>query len=366
MSLSSWLRLLATDGLGPARTAALLEAFGSAEAVLEAAPSRLVAAGIPSKVVDALLSERSAEAAAQTESACKRLDIAVVVRDDPRYPAPLLRAPAAPPVLFLRGDAAALSRPQVAIVGTRKAGRYGRTLAAEFAAGLARAGLAITSGLALGIDGAAHEGALSAAGVTVAVCGTGLDTVYPPEHVDLAGRIIATGGALVSELPPGSPPRRRNFPYRNRIIAGLALATVVVEAPRGSGALITAHHAVDAGREVLVLPGRVDNPNFSGSHALLREGARPVTSVADVLSELPAGVARPPASVDERAAPRRAPPDLPAEERKLWDALEDGPMDAAGLADLCGIALPRVLATLVRLQMRGLVARLPGGRFERL
>ena len=201
------------------------------------------------------------------------------------FPQLLAQIPNPPRTLWVRGDSAALSRPAVAIVGSRAASADGLAIAGDISADLVRAGFAIVSGMARGIDSAAHAAALDAHGVTVAVLGTGADVVYPPEHRDLASR-IAMCGALVSELPPGTPPRAFHFPLRNRIISGLSKAVVVIEAPEASGALITAREALDQGRDVMVVPGRVAGGRNRGGHGLLKDGAKLVEGVVDILQEL--------------------------------------------------------------------------------
>jgi DNA processing protein len=203
----------------------------------------------------------------------------------PGFPSLLAQIPNPPRTLWVRGDAGALDRPAVAIVGSRAASPDGLAIAGDIAADLVRAGLVIISGMARGIDSAAHAAALDAHGVTIAVLGTGVDRVYPPEHRELAAR-IASCGALVSELPPGTPPRAFHFPLRNRIISGMSRAVVVVEAPEASGALITAREALDQGRDVMVVPGRVPGGRNSGGHALLKDGAKLVEAAVDILQEL--------------------------------------------------------------------------------
>ncbi len=206
------------------------------------------------------------------------------------FPPLLAQIPNPPRTLWVRGDVGALANPAVAIVGSRAASSDGLTIASDIAADLVRAGVVVVSGLARGIDSAAHAAALDAHGVTVAVLGTGVDRVYPPEHGELASR-IATCGALVSELPPGTPPRAFHFPLRNRIISGLSRAVVVIEAPEASGALITAREALDQGREVMVVPGRVPGGRNRGGHGLLRDGAKLVEAAVDILQELGLGAA---------------------------------------------------------------------------
>lgn len=285
----------------------------------------------------------------------------------PLYPPLLAETSGAPPVLYVLGDAHTLSARQVAMVGARSATAAGRTIAREFAAALGRAGLTVTSGLALGIDGASHEGALAAGAATVAVCAHGLDQVYPREHGDLARR-IRERGALVSRFPPGTPPRRRHFPQRNGLLSGLAAATLVVEAARHSGSLITARCAMQHGRPVLAVPGSIRNPLAAGCHELLRQGARIAESASDVLREL--GI---PFS-DQEVAPRApagsgAPPGLPPLDKDseiLLDALGFEPVSVSTLVERTGLASGCIASMLLILELRGRVALHPGGRYCRL
>ena len=205
--------------------------------------------------------------------------------NDPRYPAWLRMLPDPPPVLWVRGDLTAFEPVSVAIVGSRSASQYARQVARQLAAGLAAEGLIVTSGMARGVDGAAHEACLAAGGRTIAVLGTGIDVMYPPEHAGLAER-IAANGLLVSELPPRTPPWKSNFPRRNRIISGLSRAVVIVEASEKSGSLITARTALEQGREVMAVPGSILHGRNRGAHALIKDGAMPVESAADILGAL--------------------------------------------------------------------------------
>jgi DNA processing protein len=270
-------------------------------------------------------------------------------------------------VLYVLGDSRILASPQLAMVGARSATAGGRATAREFASALTRAGLTITSGLALGIDAASHEAALAAGGSTLAVCGHGLDRVYPRENHSLARR-IRERGALVSELPPGTPPRRDLFPRRNRIISGMALGTLVVEAARGSGSLITAGYANEQGREVFAIPGSIRNPLAHGCHQLIREGAKLVETPDDVLSELPVFMLN-----QTLAVPETPPPGPPAgqvpldkEYEMLLDALGFEPVSINTLVDRTGLPSGSVASMLLILELGGRVAPHPGGRYGRL
>jgi DNA processing protein len=287
----------------------------------------------------------------------------ILLYTDPQYPPLLRETSSAPATLYVLGSPAALASPQLAMVGSRNPTPAGRATAREFAAWFARAGLTVTSGLAFGIDAACHEGALAGGGLTVAVCGSGLDRIYPPEHAALAARIGAHG-ALVSEFPPRTPPLRPNFPRRNRIISGLSLGTLVVEAARQSGSLITARLAAEYGREVFAIPGSIHSPVSRGCHQLIKDGAKLVEEAADVLSELKISVpkeqltARPSELANEVA--------LDNEYEMLLDALGFEPATIDTLVARTSLPGESVASMLLILELGGRVAALPGGRYGRI
>ncbi|WP_428992282.1 DNA-processing protein DprA [Pseudoxanthomonas suwonensis] len=295
--------------------------------------------------------------------------------DDPRYPPLLRQAPDPPLALFVDGDPDALWRPAVAVVGSRGASAAGRDNARLFAQALCRAGLAVASGLAAGIDAAAHEAALAVPdGLTVAVLGTGPDVPYPRRHAGLRERIAATG-AVVSEHPPGTPPRAHQFPCRNRIIAGLSLGTLVVEAAVRSGALITARLAAEAGREVFALPGSIHHPLARGCHRLIREGAQLVEQPAEVLAGIAPLAGRLAASLAPEPGPSgglgQAPPGLPAasgaiapDHDRLWDALGHDPTPMDALVERTGLTTAAVSSMLLAMELDGRVV-VEHGRYTR-
>jgi DNA processing protein len=290
----------------------------------------------------------------------------LLTAEDPRYPQPLAAVPGMPPALFVEGEPLALSRPQVAIVGSRAATAAGRETAFDFAARLAAHGFAITSGLAAGIDAAAHRGALAAGGVTIAVCGTGLDRVYPAEHRALA-TAIAESGALVSEFPIGTPPQSQNFPRRNRLMSGLARGVLVIEAASRSGSLITARLAGEQGREVMAVPGSIHNPLARGCHRLIKEGAALVETVDDVLAALGVSAA---ADAEQRAPQggddgKFSPGALDSEAEMLLNALGFGPTDLDRLLERTGLPAHSVISKLQLLELEGHVESLAGGRYGR-
>lgn len=271
---------------------------------------------------------------------------------DPAYPVALTTIPDPPPVLWARGVVGALAVPAVAIVGSRAGSEYALAVAERLAADLATCGIAVVSGLARGVDSAAHRGALSGNGVTIAVLGSGVDVIYPPEHDGLA-RDIAACGAVISELVPGTPPQPHLFPLRNRIISGLVRAVVVIEAGERSGSLITARCALEQGREVLAVPGNVLSGRNRGAHALLRDGARIVESADDILEEL--GMSR-----------RGERPASPESDPVLARLTPGEPLDLDAIAERSGLTAARLLPRLFDLELEGLVRRVGGGRFVRI
>lgn len=295
----------------------------------------------------------------------EKAQITVLTRGDPAYPSLLEEIDDPPPVLYVRGDLVDADDPAVAIVGSRRASPYGLAMARILARDLAEGGVTVISGLARGIDAAAHGGALAATGGrALAVLGSGPDVIYPPEHRRLAAA-VARRGALLSEFPPGTPPLPRHFPWRNRIISGLARGVVVVEAAIGSGSLITARLALDQGREVYAVPGPVTAPGSHGTHDLLRQGARLTTSAADVVDEFPADIMR---RVARRIAARleAPPPDLEPAALEVWNALD--PADSRSIDDLArrtGLAVPALVSALLELELRSLARAFPGPRYAR-
>lgn len=362
----AWFRLLATPGLGRATARRLLAACGSPEGVLRAPRATLQALAAPEVVralgaADATTDERLALVRRWLRDGAARC---VVTVGDPPYPPRLLQTADPPLMLYVEGEAARLAAPSLAIVGSRSATAQGLDNARAFAAALGREGLVVVSGLAVGIDAAAHQGALEAPAGTIAVLGTGLEPVYPPRHAALARR-IAAHGVLVSEHAPGTPPLRENFPQRNRVIAGLSLGTLVVEAAVASGSLITARQAAEAGREVFAIPGSIHSPQARGCHALIKQGAKLVESAADILDEL-RGTPGLPGMAPARAstAPEGTPPDS-GQADPLLDALGHDPVTLDALLARTGYGTGELNARLLELELDGRVARLPGGLFQR-
>mgnify|MGYP005851055149 CR=1 FL=1 len=364
--LAAWLRLLLSPGVGRDTARRLLAAFGAPQAVFAASVAARRAV-VPPPVADALADPPEAWPA-QCDAVAAWLDAdatrRVVTLGDALYPPALLQTADPPLLLFVQGRAELLAaRNALAIVGSRNPTAQGRDNARAFAAHFARAGWTVVSGLALGVDGAAHEGALEGGGGTVAVMGTGIDRIYPARHRELAHR-IARDGALVSEFPLGTPPLAGNFPQRNRVIAGLARGTLVVEAALESGSLITARLAAEAGREVFAIPGSIHSPQSRGCHALIKQGAKLVETAEDVAEELRgAGAGMRQASLPLVAVP--APADAPAPEDPLLAAMGHDPVTLDALLARTGETVQRLSARLLDLELEGRIARLPGGLYQR-
>lgn len=360
--LTAWLRLLETPQVGRESARKLLAAFGSPQSVLDAptaarkevvsSATATALAKVPDTVV-ALVDATVNWLANATADAARQ----VLTLGDPSYPHLLLETADPPLLLYLQGDANLLHTPGLAVVGSRNPTPQGKENARSFSAHLSQAGFTIVSGLALGVDGAAHEGGLSGPGSTVAVIGTGLDRVYPRRHLELAHR-ISTQGLMVSEYSIGTPPLPPNFPMRNRIIAGLTRGTLVVEAALQSGSLITARLASEAGRDVFAIPGSIHSPQSRGCHALIKQGAKLVDGAQDVLEELP---------LQGLMAPATAEPDPPQESGDpLLQALGFDPVNLDSLVARTGWSAALLNTRLLELEMAGQVARLPGQLFQRV
>jgi DNA processing protein len=359
----TWLTLGLAAGITGANINDLVGRFGSVESAVVASKEELLATGISAKGVrDILAPDR------QQQARCRDWlgtpDCNIITWSDSRYPPLLREISAAPPLLFVRGDADALSLPQLSIVGSRSATPGGLDSARRFAGHLVKAGFSITSGLALGIDGAAHRGALVAGGRTVAVLGTGPDIIYPREHASLADD-IAANGVLVSEYVPGCQPRRYQFPQRNRIISGLALGTLVVEAGQRSGALITARNATEQGREVFAIPGSIHNPVARGCHRLIRSGAKLVETADDIIEELAGMVAGFAALIEQNTAREKycGEPALDTEYKRLLGLMGWDPVAIDTLITRSGLTADVVSSMLLILELEGHVDPLTGGYY---
>lgn len=359
--LAAWLRLLLTPGVGLESARKLLAAFGLPEAVF-AQPASAWQTVLGTRAALALQTPPE-DLDAQVDRVLTWLagspDHHVLTLADPRYPSELLQMADPPLMLYVLGDVQALHHPRrLAIVGSRNPTPQGEANARQFAQALGQAGICVVSGLALGVDGAAHDGALLGGSLTVAVVGTGLDRVYPKRHLDLAHRIAAQG-AIVSEYPLGTPPLPENFPQRNRIIAGLSQGTLVVEAAVKSGSLITARLAAEQGREVFAIPGSIHAPQSRGCHALIRQGAKLVESAQDILEDLH-HTATPVAADDAHTATGGN-----AQEDDLLQAMGYDPVSLDALQARTGLDTAHLQARLFELELCGDIARLPGGLLQR-
>jgi DNA processing protein len=350
----AWLALALVPGLGPARARRLASDAGGPEAAARLSPAALARHGVSPGVIAAWPEGRGRVDGELARLA--QLDAALICLDDPAYPE-RLRSIADPPlVLALRGVLGA-DEPAVAVVGARRASGYGRRAAEELARGLASVGITVISGLATGIDAAAHRAALAARGRTAAVLATGLDRVYPSWHATLAAQ-VAAHGALVTEFPCGTAPLPHHFPRRNRLISGLALGTIVVEAAPGSGSLITARYALEQGREVFAVPGPIGERLHEGTNQLIQQGAKLVRGVEDVLDEI-----APPLRA-RLAVPRTAPPALTAVEARVLDAVRPGDTHVNEVIARTALEPGAALETLLALELRGVVEQQPGMRFR--
>lgn len=370
--LAPWLRLTLAPGLGPRTQQTLLGVFGLPDQIF-AAGRLAVSQHISPRLADSLF-DHAWEAAWQATQAwlAAHPQRHLVTLADPAYPRALLDTPDPPTLLYALGDLSLLNRPSVAIVGSRNATPQGLRDAEAFAASLSAAGYGIVSGLALGIDAAAHRGGLSGPGGTIAVIGTGIDRIYPAANRELA-HAIARSGCIISEFALGMPAAAHHFPKRNRLIAGLAQGCLVVEAALASGSLITARLATDLGREVFAIPGSIHSPMSKGCHQLIRQGAKLVETAQDILEELPKHQ-RPGGDTPDKAATDVSPEPIAADSPcpedadtgKVLAALghESSPVDT--LCARSGLTPDRVLAILVTLELEGRAASLPGGRFQRL
>lgn len=392
-TLRDFLALNLVAGLGPRLQTLLLERFDSPAAILNASSAELLAVPrIGRKIVEELRLHNHRDMARRELEECRLLDVELVTQPEETYPASLREIPDPPLVLYQQGMLQPVDQLAVAIVGSRNCTSYGRRLAEQLSAGLARAGMTIVSGLARGIDGFAHRAALQAGGRTIAVCASGLKHIYPSEHQNLA-REIAAQGAVLSESPLNCRPTRGLFPQRNRIVSGLCLGVVVIEASRTSGTLHTARHAMEQGREVFAVPGPIDSRESDGCHALIRDGVKLVRGVDDILEDLtplinplqttarhtgrtvsaPALNSTPQASASAAAQPVReveirTPRELNLTEQQstILNLLHETPVLVDTVIEQSGLEPSRVLSTLTILEMKRLVQRLPGNQLLRV
>ncbi|HEY0727439.1 MAG TPA: DNA-processing protein DprA [Pyrinomonadaceae bacterium] len=373
--ISDWVELNMTPGIGPRAAAKILERFGSAESVYNATRTELEQLRLAPEAIDSIISRVLRSTAEAEIAAVRKLGGDILLLDDGVYPSSLREIYDPPIVLYVKGAwAECLDQPCIGVVGSRKCSTYGQNAANMLARDLAQRELTVVSGFARGIDAAAHRGALEAGGRTVAVLGTGIDEVYPRDHKKLAEEILASGGALVSQFPLGTPPVSENFPYRNRIISGLSLGIVVVEAAENSGSLITARLAMEQNREVYAVPGNITSRNSFGTNYLIKgAGAKLVQQWQDIAAELPQDLAArllpPPVTRSQSSLAEKlafVPEGLSQSETSVFRLLShDSPAHVDWLVDKSKLPISDLTAALLALEMRELVRALPGKCFVR-
>jgi len=360
------LKLTLIPEVGPRLFHSLVAHFGSPGRALEATRGELEEVpGIGRERARRVVDARDNVHIDAEAKAVQAAGVALIARTDAEYPKALEYLDAPPPLLYVKGRLLPRDSRAIAVVGSRRCSLYGRDQAERFAGILARAGFTIVSGLARGIDARAHTGALKAGGRTIAVLGNGLSSIYPPEHKVLADA-VAAGGALISEMPMSAPPKAENFPRRNRLLSGLSLGVLVIEASQRSGALITARLGAEQGKEVFALPGRVDSPFSAGTHRLIKTGAKLVERLEDILDEFPGlGLNAEGEPADGEAMSDAAPALLSGREQQLLDILTKEPMPIDTLIRESGLEPQAVTGTLTLLELKGQVRAVPGGRFAR-
>lgn len=374
--MQSWIALNMTPEIGPRMAATLLERFGSPDAVFDARRVELEAIKLRPAAIDSIIKREFHDKAEAEIKAIKELGGEILTLDDGGYPALLREIPDAPIVLYALGNwRPVLERPCVAVIGSRNCSTYGRNAAEMLARELASRGITIVSGLARGIDTAAHRGALAANGATVGVLGTGLDIIYPKENRRLVDEIIAGGGAVITQFPLGTPPLGENFPYRNRIISGLSLGVLLVEASERSGSLITARLAMEQNRDVFAVPGNITSGNSYGTNYLIKAGAKLVQQWQDVVSELPHEISAAilPPKPDNQESQRKSsfqpeltPAGLGETESTVWKHLRaDESIHIDDLLDASGLSFSDLNNALVSLDIKNLIRVLPGRFYAR-
>lgn len=359
-----WLLLARVPGLGPRTCRDLLQRFGTPRRIFAADRHQLVACGLRARTLAGIADPPGRDAIDADLKWLEQEDNHILPLHHPAYPALLKELPDPPSLLYVTGDFHLLSQPQIAMVGSRNPTPGGRETAYEFASSLSRSGYIVTSGLALGVDGASHRGALDSGAPTIAVTGTGLDRVYPASHRSLA-RQISKQGAMVSEFAIGTPPGRENFPRRNRLISGLSVGTLVVEATVSSGSLITARMALEQGREVFAIPGSIHSPQSRGCHSLIREGAKLVECIDDILEELGA-FATPVSPRSDCNDTETAPSECDALQQKVLDHIDYTPTTIDMLVGRTGLTAERLSSILLWLELQNRIVSLSGGTFTRL
>jgi len=372
-SLPFWVALTRIEGLGIRGCHKVIEHFGSPQAAYMASLTELESCGIPAQVAQAIFAQSALKDAEKELDEAAKTECQLIAFDSEIYPPLLKQIPDAPLLLYVRGDVNVLSQYGVAIVGTRRPSAYGSSVAHRLAHDLAARRLVVVSGLARGVDSASHRGALEAKGKTVAVLGSGINVIYPRENKRLAEEIAASG-AVISEFPLGTGPTPENFPIRNRIISGLSLGVVIVEAAEYSGSLITARLALEQNREVFAVPGNITSAQSFGPNHLIKQGAKLVDQWMDVVEEFPAEVRMqllPPAEMPDPGGMGAQPAtlfeaSLTADQKAVFEVLRaDQALFVDDIASAAGVPHPRVLGALLELEMNGLIRQLPGKNFVR-
>ncbi|HNS40104.1 MAG TPA: DNA-processing protein DprA [Promineifilum sp.] len=357
--LKYWLGFNYVSGIGPAKVQALLGAFGSLESAWKASDYELSRLGIDSRTLQSFNETRNNFDLDGYTQRVEEGGVSVLTWEDEAYPELLREIPAAPPLIFVRGGFEPVDRWSVAVVGTRRLTAYGRQVTRDLVAGLVRNGVTVISGLARGLDAVAHRTALEGGGRTIAVMACGIDKIYPPEHRDLAREIIDGHGAIISDYPFGSEPESAHFPARNRLISGLSLGVLVIEAGEKSGALITSRFALEQNREVFAVPGNINSPASIGTNRLIQQGGKLVTRVEDILEELNLKM------VAEQAVANVVLPET-AEEAALISQLSSQPVHIDELARLTGLPSSLVSGTLTIMELKGMVQQVGGMNYVRL
>jgi DNA processing protein len=360
----AWLALYMIPGLGNAVLKRLIETFGDPETVFGAGASELKHIEGMRGDIAAKITNRALDAEAEGEiRKAEQCNARILVYTDPYYPALLREIYNPPMVLYVRGKEIPLQKTLISVVGSRNPTHYGRKAAEKIALGLARRGVGVVSGLARGIDAAAHSGCLMGHGFTIGVLGTGIDVVYPESNRTLFER-IEENGAIVSEFPTGTPPEPRNFPIRNRIISGLSRGTVVVEATRNSGSLITASSALDQGREIFAVPGSIDSFKSTGSHFLIKQGAKLIENADDILAEF-GFFGRADTGKSVPANPDGTPRDMNDLEKRVYEIIGDYPVHIDDIVRQANMDAGKVAGILMKMELEGIVRQLPGRMFVR-
>ena len=371
VSMEDWIALNMTPGIGPRAAAQILERFGGPTATFRATRGELESLRLHSESIEHIIRDSFRIAARDELRRALDTKVEIITLDDGEYPELLKQIPDPPIVLYMKGDwRGCLGLPAIAIVGSRTATVYGRNVAEMLGRDLGLRGITVVSGLARGIDTAAHLGALSGSGKTIAVIGTGVDMFYPRENTNLTKRIIDEGGAVLSQFPFGTPPLKDNFPYRNRIISGISYSVILVEATERSGSLITARLAMEQDRDVMAVPGNITSRNSFGTNYLIKCGAKLIQQWQDVVSELPNEYAREilPPILDGRSSSQnrhRIPDDLDADERSVFKTLStDSERSVEEICVEAGLPIGIVSSILLEFEFRGMVRAHPGMRYS--